>query len=92
MLYLSQVLGRPIYDAGSDRIATISDILVRYGDDDHPPVIGIVARLRRRDFFISNANISELGENGVRMNSAVLDPDALRTPRRRGFARKGRAR
>jgi len=73
MLYLSQVLGRPIYDAGSDRIATISDILVRYGDDDYPPVIGIVARLRRRDFFISNANISELGENGVRMNSAVLD-------------------
>ncbi|MFL6467984.1 MAG: magnesium transporter MgtE N-terminal domain-containing protein [Pyrinomonadaceae bacterium] len=73
MLYLSQVLGRPIYDAGNDRIATISDILVRYGDDDHPPVIGIVARFRRRDFFISNRNISELGEQGVRMNSAKLD-------------------
>jgi CBS domain-containing protein len=73
MLYLSQVLGRPIYDAGSDRIATISDILVRYGEDDHPPVIGIVARFRRRDFFISNNNISQLNEHGVRMNSAVLD-------------------
>jgi CBS domain-containing protein len=73
MLYLSQVLGRPIYDAGSDRVATISDILVRYGDDDHPPVIGIVARFRRRDFFISNNNISQLSEHGVRMSSAVLD-------------------
>ena len=73
MLYLSQVLGRPIYDSSRDRIATISDILVRYGDDDHPPVIGVVARMRRRDFFISDNKISELGEHGVRMNSAVVD-------------------
>jgi len=73
MLYLSQVLGRPIYDARRDRIATISDVLVRYGDDDYPPVIGIVARLRRRDFFIPNRNVSELGEQGAKMSSAVLD-------------------
>ena len=73
MLYLSQLLGRPIYDSSRDRIATISDILVRYGDDDHPPVIGLVARLRRRDFFISNKKIADLGEKGARMNSAVLD-------------------
>ena len=73
MLYLSQVLGRPIYDSSRDRIATISDILVRYGEDDYPPVIGLVARLRRRDFFISNQKIAELSESGAQMNSAVLD-------------------
>ncbi len=73
MLYLSQILGRPIYDAGRDKIASISDILVRYGDDDHPPVIGIVARFRRRDFFIPNRNLAELGEGGARMSSAKLN-------------------
>ncbi len=73
MLYLSQVLGRPILDARSDKIATVRDILVRYGEDDHPPVIGIVARLRRRDFFIPNRNLAELGLNGAKMSSAKLD-------------------
>ncbi|MGH9948402.1 MAG: magnesium transporter MgtE N-terminal domain-containing protein [Pyrinomonadaceae bacterium] len=73
MLYLSQVLGRPIYDGRKAMIATVRDILVRYGDDDHPPVIGIVARLRRRDFFIPNRNLAELGEHGARMSSAMLD-------------------
>jgi len=69
VLYLSQVLGRPILDARSDMIATIRDILVRYGDDDHPPVLGIVARLRRRDFFIPNRNLAELNERGAKMSS-----------------------
>ena len=73
MLYLSQILGRPILDARSDKIATVRDILVRYGDDDHPPVIGIVARLRRRDFFIPNRNLATLGLHGAKMSSAKLD-------------------
>ncbi|HJS52223.1 MAG TPA: hypothetical protein VJ781_10020, partial [Pyrinomonadaceae bacterium] len=62
MLYVSQIIGQPIFDSRRDKIAAISDVLVRYGDDDHPPVIGLVARLRRRDFFIPDRNISELSE------------------------------
>ena len=42
MLYLSQVLSRPIYDSRGDKIASINDILVRYGVEDYPPVIGLV--------------------------------------------------
>ena len=45
MLYLSQILGRPINDARGERIAVINDVLVRYGSEDYPPVIGVVARL-----------------------------------------------
>ena len=51
MLYISQVLGQPILDARGELIATISDILVRYGREDYPPVIGVVARLRRRNLL-----------------------------------------
>ena len=50
MLYLSQVLGRPIRDLEGERVATVKDVIVRLGADDHPPVTGIVARYRRRDF------------------------------------------
>ena len=49
MLYLSQVLGRPILDLEGERVATLRDVIVRLGEGDHPPVAGFVARYRRRD-------------------------------------------
>jgi len=73
MLYLSQILGKPIYDAEGERIAVIKDIIVRYGAEDYPPVIGLVARYRRRLFFMSRSKISTLDEHGARMNSETID-------------------
>jgi CBS domain-containing protein len=73
VLYLSQVLGRPIRDLGGERVATVKDLIVRLGDDDHPPVIGLMARYRRRDFFVSRWRMAEFNEQGVRLNSDVLD-------------------
>src|SRR2546421_7046400 len=73
MLYLSQVLGRPIRDLEGERVASIKDVIVRLGEGDHPPVAGVVARYRRRDFFLSRWRITELNEQGVRLNSDILD-------------------
>lgn len=73
MLYLSQVLGRPIRDLEGERVATVKDIIVRLGEDDHPPVTGLVARYRRRDFFMSRWRMKDLGLGGVRLNSDILD-------------------
>src|SRR6266498_788423 len=73
MLYLSQVLGRPIRDVEAERVAAIKDVIVRLGNEDHPPVTGIVARYRRRDFFLSRWRITELNEQGARLNSDILD-------------------
>src|SRR2546425_6241962 len=73
MLYLSQVLGRPILDLEGERVATLKDVIVRLGEDDHPPVAGFVARYRRRDFFLPRWRITDFGEAGVRLNSDILD-------------------
>src|SRR5215510_7126080 len=73
MLYLSQVLGRPILDLDGERVATLKDVIVRLGEDDHPPVPGFVARYRRRNFFLPRWRISYFGEDGVRLNSDILD-------------------
>src|SRR6266550_4341121 len=73
MIYLSQVLGRPILDLEGERVATLKDVIVRLGEDDHPPVAGFVARYRRRDFFLSRWRITYFGEDGVRLNSDILD-------------------
>ncbi|HEX8844120.1 MAG TPA: CBS domain-containing protein [Pyrinomonadaceae bacterium] len=73
MLYLSQVLNRPIRDLDGERVATIKDVIVRLGEEDHPPVTGFVARYRRRDFFLSRWRIAEFTEQGARLNSDILD-------------------
>ncbi len=67
------MLGRPVLDSRGEQIASVRDVLVRYGTADYPPVIGIIARFQRRNFFIPQRNISEFGEKGTRMNSAKLD-------------------
>src|SRR6266516_5574976 len=73
MLYLSQVLGRPILDLDGERVATLRDAIVLLGEEDHPPVAGFVARYRRRDFFLPRWRISHFGEDGVRLTSDILD-------------------
>src|SRR5713226_166899 len=73
MLYLSQVLSRPILDLEGERVATLKDVIVRLGEDEHPPVSGFVARYRRRGFFLPRWRISHFGEEGVRLNSDILD-------------------
>src|SRR4249919_3255195 len=73
MLYLSQVLRRPIRDLEGERVALIKDVIVRLGEDDHPPVTGFVARYRRRNFFLPRSRVSAFNERGVRMNSDILD-------------------
>src|SRR6266851_5247813 len=73
MLYLSQVLGRPILDLEGERVATLKDVIIRLGEEEHPPVSGFVARYRRRDFFLPRWRISHFAEDGVRLNSDILD-------------------
>lgn len=73
MLYVSQIIGRPIHDSRGERFAVIKDVLVRYGSDDYPPVVGLVARFRRRDFFVSGKNIAAFDTGGARLSSAKLD-------------------
>ena len=72
-LYLSQVLGRPIRDAEGDRVATIKDVIVRLGEDEHPPVTGFVARYERRNFFLPRWRMVEFSGRGARLNSDILD-------------------
>ena len=41
MLYLSQLLGRPVREVEGDPVATIKDVIVRLGED-HLPLRGLL--------------------------------------------------
>lgn len=73
MLYVSQLIGLPIHDSRNEKFAVIKDVIVSYGSEDYPPVVGLVARFRRRDFFVSGRNIAGFDEKGARLSSAKLD-------------------
>jgi magnesium transporter len=73
MLYVSQILNRPVFDIRGERIAVINDVIVKYGEEEHPPVIGLVARYRRRNFFMPSRDFKDLGLQGAKMTSAILD-------------------
>jgi CBS domain-containing protein len=73
MLYLSQIVGRPVTDVEGERIAVIKDVVVHFGEEDYPPFIGVMARFNRRNIFIPRAGISEFNENGARLSADVLD-------------------
>lgn len=73
MLYISQILNRPIFDIRNEKIAVIKDVLVKYGEEEHPPVIGLVARYSRRNFFIPSRDFQNLGLHGATMTSAILN-------------------
>ena len=73
MLYVSQIVNQPIVDARGGKVATISDVIVRYGNEEYPPVVGLAARYRRRNFFIPRRDIAELELRGAKLRSTVLD-------------------
>ncbi|HYX42841.1 MAG TPA: hypothetical protein VE821_14140, partial [Pyrinomonadaceae bacterium] len=66
-------MNRPIRDLDGERVATIKDVIVHLGEQDHPPVTGFVARYNRRDFFLPRWRMKEFGEQGARLNSDILD-------------------
>jgi hypothetical protein len=44
----------------NDAVATVRDVIVRYGEEEYPPVMGLVARYRRRNFFIPVSDVAEI--------------------------------
>lgn len=72
-LYVSQVLGSPIRDASGKRLGRIRDLVVRFGDEDHPAVTGIVARQEDRDFFLPIAQLTGLSRQGAQLATLKLN-------------------
>jgi magnesium transporter len=72
MLYLSQVLRRPVRDVEGRPVASIKDVIVHLGED-HPPVTGLVARHARRLIYLPRTRIAKFDESGAQLNFDLLD-------------------
>jgi sporulation protein YlmC with PRC-barrel domain len=70
---LSEIVRRPLVDEAGDRIGRIEDVIVRLGDDPHPPVEGFVVRIGGRDLFVPASKISSLDVRPLEFQGKRLD-------------------
>lgn len=73
MLLLSELLGRPILDAGGERIATLADLVGRWQPDHRLVVWGLLARVGSRRFFVPWRQVARLDQEGALLSSYLVN-------------------
>jgi len=72
MLFLSQVVGRPVRDTRGEPMGKVADLIVAVGER-YPPVTGLVVATDRRKIFLHWSAVAELDVGGARLNTSTLD-------------------
>ncbi len=77
MLYLSQVIGRPVRDMNGEPIGKVADLIVAVGER-YPPVTGLVIRTDGRQIFLPWSSVASLDADGARLKTSTLDINKFR--------------
>ena len=72
MLYLSQVIGRPVLDKAGEPIGKVADLIVALGGR-YPPVTGLVVQAAKRRIFVPWSSVASLTEEGARLRTQTID-------------------
>ncbi len=72
MLFLSQIIGRPVRDPAGEPLGTIADLIVAIGEQ-YPPVTGLVVKTERRKIFLPWRSVEALDASGARLRVATID-------------------
>jgi len=72
VLYLSQLINAPVRDRTGERIASVRDLLLRFGEG-HPPLTGIIARQGRRNFLIKFASIATITAREITLSTTKIN-------------------
>jgi len=77
MLYLSQVIGRPVRDRQDEPIGKVADLIVAVGEP-YPPVTGLVVQTEGRRIFVPWSSVASLDESGARLRTRTIDIDKFK--------------
>lgn len=73
MLFLSQLVGRPVRDRDGDVFGKVRDLIVALGEQ-YPPVTGLVVRVAGgRDIFLPWTDVEEIDTGGARLRTTRID-------------------
>jgi magnesium transporter len=73
MLFLSQLVGKPVLDLHGAPFGRVRDLIVALGEE-YPPVTGIVVRVSGdRDIFLPWTDVDAIDETGARLHTSSID-------------------
>jgi magnesium transporter len=72
MLFLSQIVGRPVREPAGEPIGTVADLIVAIGDE-YPPVTGLAVATGRRTIFMPWRSVESLDATGARLRVRTID-------------------
>jgi CBS domain-containing protein len=73
LLHLSFVTGGDLIDSSNSRLGKVDDLIVRLGEDEYPPVSGVLATVAGREVFVPAELIDEIEHGRVLLNAVRLD-------------------
>ncbi|MDE3190068.1 MAG: magnesium transporter [Acidobacteriota bacterium] len=73
VLHLGLVVGGALLDVAGAKLGRVDDLIVRLGEDEYPPVTGLLATLAGRQVFVPADAIQEIEQGCVRLRAHRLD-------------------
>jgi len=73
VLHLALVVGGDLLDPDGKKLGRVDDLIVRLGEDEYPPVTGLLATLAGRQVFVPADAVAEIEHGRVRLRVRRLD-------------------
>ena len=78
MLFLSQVIGKPVRDRDGGTFGKVRDLIVALGEQ-YPPVTGLVIRVTGgREIFLPWSDVEDFDISGARLHTSSIDITTFR--------------
>jgi CBS domain-containing protein len=88
ILHLSLVAGGDLVDPSGGKLGRVDDLIVRLGEDEYPPVAGLLATVAGRQVFVPADGVLEIAHGHVALRDARLDLHAFERRRQEVLLRK----
>ncbi len=73
VLHLSLVVGGELWDDGGGKIGRVDDLIVRLGEDEYPPVTGLLATVAGRQVFVPAEAVLRIEHGRTTLHGSRLD-------------------
>src|SRR5260370_40459930 len=73
VLRLALVVGGELVDPDGAKLGRVDDLIVRLGEDEYPPVTGLLATVAGRQVFVRADEVEEIDHGRVTLRGMRLD-------------------
>ena len=83
VIHLSLVAGGELWSEDGGQLGRVDDLIVRLGEDEYPPVTGLLATVAGRQVFVPADAVAEIEEGRDDAPRSAARSPPVRAPRRR---------